>query len=278
MTPFAWLLLSASLSAPVAAPVSPVYAILDVANEKGEVTALSSFIGDELSLRYATDSGFALVERGQLRKVMREQGFQASGSIDEATATSLGKILGASRIITGQYYQMGDEYVAMVRVLDVSTAKVLRMSKVTFPKSSSTQALAQTVLGNSPVVVGTPKGPSGTTPTAAVEVRAEGPLVLEKCVGLGGGWIECSGYLVAPEKGRLRIGEQAPFFTDNGNLSTYYSIKAGGVSDAAFDVPMGIRVPVQITIRGSGKRFRDFRLIYSFAGKEYVIEGPRPIE
>lgn len=273
----AWLMLSACLSTSPSAPPTPVYAILDVANEKGEVTALSSFIGDELSLRYATDSGFALVERGQLRKVMKEQGFQASGSIDEATATSLGKILGASRIITGQYYQMGDEYVAMVRVLDVSTAKVLRMSKVTFPKSSSTQALAQTVLDMGvSSVASAPKGAPSTS-TAPAVVRAEGPLVLERCK-TEYSWVRCSGSLVAPEKGRLQIGEQAPFFTDNGILATFSQVYAGGVHNAAFDIPAGTSVPVSITFKGGGKRFRDFRLVYSFAGKEYVIEGPRPIE
>jgi len=272
----AWLLLSASLSSAPAASTAPVYAILDVANEKSEVTALSSYIGDELSLRYATDSGFALVERGQLRKVMKEQGFQASGSIDEATATSLGKILGASRIITGQYYQMGDEYVAMVRVLDVSTAKVLRMSKVTFPKSSSTQALAQTVLeAGTPSAVAASKGAPASTP-APVAARAEGPLVLERCKIDMGIW--CTGTLVAPVKGRLRIGEQAPFFTDNGVLSTFQCFYAGGVYGGDFEIPAGTSVPVDVKFNGRGKRFRDFRLVYSFAGKEYVIEGPRPIE
>jgi hypothetical protein len=275
----AWLVLSACLSASPSAPPTPVYAILDVANEKGEVTALSSFIGDELSLRYATDSGFALVERGQLRKVMKEQGFQASGSIDEATATSLGKILGASRIITGQYYQMGDEYVAMVRVLDVTTAKVLRMSKVTFPKSSSTQALAQTVLEmGASSVANAPKGAPSTNTAPAVE-RAEGPLVLERCQRYNFNDIDCRGTLKGSVTGRLQIGKpQAPFFTDNGLLSTFERFEVAGVWGGAVDIPAGTSVPVSINFNGKGKRFRDFRLVYSFAGKEYVIEGPRPIE
>jgi hypothetical protein len=172
---------------------------------------------------------------------------------------------------------MGDEYVAMVRVLDVSTAKVLRMSKVTFPKSSSTQALAQTVLdAGAPSVAAASKGAPAIT-TQPVVARAEGPLVLERCK-YEWSMVRCTGSLLAPEKGRLRIGDQAPFFTDNGNLATYSSMNAGGVDNAAFDIPAGISVPVTVYIRGSGKRFRDFRLVYSFAGKEYVIEGPRPIE
>lgn len=257
-------------------PAPSVYAVLDIANEKGELTALSSFLSDDLSMRYASDSGYVLVERGQLRKVMKEQGLQTSGAIDEATIASLGKFLGASRIITGQYYQLGDEYVAMVRVLDVATAKVLRMTKVAIPKSSSTQALAQTILSGAGGLGKEARPSSATSSGNGESVGSGGPLVLEKCNS--NGWpFQCVGTLVAPEKGRLVIGAQEPFFLDDGILTKYLYCKAGGVDNAAFDIPKGIKVPVVIAFSNYGKRFRDFRLTYSFAGKEYVIETPPPI-
>jgi len=249
---------------------SGTYAVLDIANEQGQQTALSSYIGDELSLRYASDSGYSLVERGQLKKVLKEHNLQATGAIDEATVSSLGKFLGASRIITGQYYQMGDEYVAMVRVLDVSTGKVLKMAKVNFPKSSSTQALAQTILQGAQTT-------SQITPEATPNQSGNiGPITLDKCVHNYG--TTCYGTLVSPVKGRLDIPqEQALFFYDDGILGKFVRFQIAG-TEQIFDVPAGTKVPVQISFTGSGKRFRDFKLKYTFAGKEYLIEGPRPIE
>lgn len=257
-------------------PAPSVYAVLDIANEKGELTALSSYLSDDLSMRYASDSGYVLVERGQLRKVMKEQGLQTSGSIDEATIASLGKFLGASRIITGQYYQLGDEYVAMVRVLDVSTAKVLRMTKVAIPKSSSTQALAQTVLTGTGSQGGVVRAQSEGLSKNVGSVGDSGPLVLESCSNSYGS-LKCLGNLLAPERGRLVIGKQESFFLDEGNLTLFSDYYAGDVAQARFDVPKGIKVPVVIYFSKAGKRFRDFRLTYSFAGKEYVIETPPPI-
>lgn len=250
------------------------YAILDIANEKGEITALSSFIGDDLSLRYASDSGYSLVERGQLKKVLKEHNLQATGAINDATISSMGKLLGASRILTGQYYQMGDDYVAMIRILDVATGKVLKMVKVNFPKSSSTQALAQTII-RSP----TEMGSKSVVTTSEAGGAEQGPLTLERCKAVAwDGGVTCYGVLISSTKGRFDIApDQDLFFLDDGIVSKYLGFSIAGTK-GNFDVPKGGKVPVEIKLSGIGKRFRDFHLKYTFAGKEYLIEGSRSIE
>src|ERR1035437_3575919 len=116
---------------------SATYALLDITNESGQVTALSNYIGDQLSFQYGSDSGYQLVERAQIHKVFKEHGFQSIGAVDASTAASLGKLLGATRLLTGSYFAVGDEYLAILRAIDVQTGKVLRMYKAVFPKSAS---------------------------------------------------------------------------------------------------------------------------------------------
>jgi len=254
------------------------YAVLDIANEKGELTALSSYIGDELSLRYASDSGYSLVERGQLKKVLKEHSLQASGTIDEATVSSLGRFLGASRIITGQYYQMGDDYVAMIRVLDVATSKVLKMAKVSFPKSSSTQMLAQTILGGAANSVG--QVVKSTTVASTELPQGQGPLLISKCKALVSNYY-CDGFLQSTENGQFDIPfDQQPFFLDDGNIAKFYTFHLAGSDNRKLEIPAGVKTHVEVVFTGTstGREFRTFKLKYSFAGKEYVLEGVKRIE
>ncbi len=274
-------MLFAALLLPLLGLVQPTpantYAVLDIANEKGELTALSSYIGDELSLRLGSDSGASLVERGQLKKVLKEHNLQASGAIDESTIASMGKFLGATRIMTGQYYQMGDDYVAMVRVLDVTTGKVLRMSKVSFPKSTSTQALATTIL-EAPQTL-----PNQRTPSETIGIVSpkSGPLQINKC-RKEGVLTFCHGVIFSSENGKLGISnDQPPYFLDNGNVVRFGDFEiAGSRANNNIEIPAGIKTNVRILIDDTkdAREFKTFKLKYSFAGRDYVIEGPRSIE
>ena len=259
---------------PTPAPAT-TYAVLDIANEKGEVTALSAFIGDELSLRYASDSGYSLVERGQLKKVLREQNLQASGALDETTTATLGKTLGATRIVTGQYYPLGDDFLAMVRVLDVATGKVLRMTKVSFPKSNSTQSLSLSVLVQAPTA---PEKPQ-PAPVAPLANPTQGPLSLGSCK-YDRPLIVCKATLQAQTNGRLDISrEQQPFFLNNGNFVKLTSYNVGNGSDNSVLIPAGIKTNVTLYFASEpAANFTSFQLKYSFAGEEFFIDGPRPIE
>jgi hypothetical protein len=261
-----------------ASAANGTYAVLDIANEKGELTALSSYIGDELSLRYASDSGYSLVERVQLKKVLKEHSLQVSGSIDEATISSMGKLLGASRIITGQYYQMGDDYVAMIRILDIATAKVVKMAKVSFPKSSSTQALALTVLGSTVTSVGPVAKASSSA--SSESSQSQGPLSITKCKALVSNYY-CDGFLQASENGQFDISyDQQPFFLDDGNIAKFYTFHLAGSNNRKLEIQAGIKANVEVVFTGTStaREFRTFKLKYSFAGKEYILEGVKRIE
>ncbi len=258
--------------APQANPSSTgSYAVLDIANEREEITSLSNYIGDELSLRYASDSGFSLVERGQLKKVLKEHGLQATGAIDESTIASLGKFLGATRIITGQYYQLGDNYVAMVRTIDVSTAKVLKMNKVEFPKSSSTQALAQTILIPAPSLAFAP-GPIATAlATAATASNTSiNTLKIETAGRSIYSEILLSGYFIPGEKGKFHFDRESLFITDAGDTAEFSRVDSPNENSI---YEKGIEIPIYLRFKKcNGKNFSRIVFKYTYARKDYVVE------
>jgi hypothetical protein len=76
---------------------------------------------DELVLALA-DGSLEVTDRQRLELVKREQGFQLSGDVSDETAVSIGKILGAGYVITGQLVKAGGRYRYRVSGINVETA------------------------------------------------------------------------------------------------------------------------------------------------------------
>jgi TolB-like protein len=86
-----------------------------------EHPSLSVYIMDELALALAGGS-LEVTDRQRLELVKREQGFQLSGDVSDETAVSIGKILGAGYVITGQLVKAGGRYRYRVSGINVETA------------------------------------------------------------------------------------------------------------------------------------------------------------
>lgn len=78
---------------------------------------------------------YDVVERVLLEQVMKEQGFQYSGIVNEEQITEIGKITGAETIIlpilTSPYY--GDSYILSIKMLDVKTGNIERQKVDSVP-------------------------------------------------------------------------------------------------------------------------------------------------
>jgi len=75
------------------------------------------------------NQGFNVVDRASLDRIRTEQRMQTSGEIDDRTAVSIGRFLGANYIITGRIVTT-DMTRLRLQVLDVQTADVLGSSIV----------------------------------------------------------------------------------------------------------------------------------------------------
>ena len=58
-------------------------------------------------------------------RIRREQNFQLSGEVDDNTAVSIGKIIGANIIVTGRVDGEGNLRRLRLRALDTQTAQVV---------------------------------------------------------------------------------------------------------------------------------------------------------
>ena len=118
----------------------PKIAVVDfTANER---TGLIHGLPDQITEDLVNTGQFDVYERGKLKSIMQEQGFQSSGFTDPQTAIQLGKLIGIQYIVTGQISDYGREVRAFrgynvnssttffrlkagIRLIDVETGRIL---------------------------------------------------------------------------------------------------------------------------------------------------------
>ncbi|MCL1931611.1 MAG: CsgG/HfaB family protein [Treponema sp.] len=84
----------------------------------------TEYIVGELEYILVNQSYF-ITDRSQLDRLRREQNFQMSGEVDDATAVSIGKFAGADIIVTGRVDGEGNLRRLRLRALNTQTAQVV---------------------------------------------------------------------------------------------------------------------------------------------------------
>ena len=103
-------------------PSGATVAVISIATNDLEV---AEFVLGEIPYLLVEARKFKVVDRNSLDKVRAEQGFQISGDVDDNTAISMGKMLGASIVMTGSVSGSGATRRLRVQALDVQTAEIL---------------------------------------------------------------------------------------------------------------------------------------------------------
>jgi curli biogenesis system outer membrane secretion channel CsgG len=99
-------------------------AIVYVSSSEPDTT---EFIANELEY-IMVNEGFTIIDRSQLDSIRQEQNFQLSGVVDDETAVSIGKIVGANIIITGSVTGTDSTRRLRLRALDIQTAQVMAVA------------------------------------------------------------------------------------------------------------------------------------------------------
>ena len=84
-------------------------------------TKISDYIWEELSYRLV-NSGMTVADRTNLPYIYKELNFQISGDVDDDTAQSIGKFIGAQSIITGDLVDIGKAYRLRINATNVEKA------------------------------------------------------------------------------------------------------------------------------------------------------------
>ena len=103
-------------------------AVLDM--EGRGVSALeAATLTDRLRSEMVALGVFSLVERGQMEMILEEQGFQQTGCTSAECAVEVGKLLGVQKMVAGSIGKIGALYTVDVRMFDVTTGQIERVSK-----------------------------------------------------------------------------------------------------------------------------------------------------
>jgi hypothetical protein len=106
-----------------------------------------------------------VVDRANLDKIRAEQGFQLSGEVDDDSAKSIGKLLGAGAIVTGSLTDLGEVYSLTLKTINIETATVAVSYLADLEKTSRIETLLAAAPPPAPVQKTAP-------PTAAPRTAA----------------------------------------------------------------------------------------------------------
>jgi hypothetical protein len=104
-------------------PDRTIVAIINIASKNIKT---SEYVIDELTVLFVNSGKYDVVDRQSLDIIRNEQNFQMTGEVDDNSIISIGHILGASVVITGNIDEEGGRL--RLKVLDVKTARILAMS------------------------------------------------------------------------------------------------------------------------------------------------------
>jgi hypothetical protein len=104
-------------------------AVLSVSSRSRET---SEFILEELAYILVETGSFKVVDRRSLDTIRKEQNFQLTGDVDDDSAVSIGKMLGANIVITGSVSGSDSTRRLRLKALDVKTAEIIAMASERF--------------------------------------------------------------------------------------------------------------------------------------------------
>ena len=105
----------------------PGVAVLDIASDNIE---LGVFATEEIILQLVKTRKFRVVDRDSIEVILKELHFQYSGVVNDETAVSIGKFIGASVIITGVIRQWDARTDFSLKILDVETAEIIDLISI----------------------------------------------------------------------------------------------------------------------------------------------------
>ncbi|MBD3290308.1 VWA domain-containing protein [candidate division KSB1 bacterium] len=109
-----------------------VLAVLNFQNNSGdtELNYLEEAIPEMLITNLAVSRQIKIVERTRIRDILEEQKLSLSGAVDEETATTIGKLLGANHLLYGGIFSSNDKLRIDARVSNTADGSIVIAEKM----------------------------------------------------------------------------------------------------------------------------------------------------
>jgi TolB-like protein len=106
-------------------------AVINMKNASGVTSGEIEVISDRLRGELFNTGKVNVMERDQMQEILKEQGFQQSGACtNEACMVEMGQLLGVEQLVTGSLGKVGSMFLVNLRVIDVKTAKIIKVVSV----------------------------------------------------------------------------------------------------------------------------------------------------
>jgi hypothetical protein len=218
-------------------PPKTMVALVSVASPS---TAFSTQVLTRLESAIVSRKNLVVVDRANLDKVREEQGFQLSGEVDDESAKSIGKLLGAGAIVTGSLADLGDVYSLTFKAINIETATVA----VSYLADLAKSARVETLLASGGGAAGMQTAQRGNTGGNTTAQAAQEP---------------ATPVPAAPPAPAYKVGDTGPagglIFYDKGNNSggwRYMEAAPEDISRKLFATEEGVGIEVQRAV-GTGK-------------------------
>jgi hypothetical protein len=150
-------------------PEGTKIALVSVASSSAQ---FSEYVINRLEAALVDGGKLVVVDRANLDKVREEQGFQMSGEVDDDSAKSIGRLLGAGAIATGSFTSIGDMYTLALKAINLETATVAVSYPADIARSTRIEALLASGGGAAATASGGRTATGGTSGgQAAAEAR-----------------------------------------------------------------------------------------------------------
>jgi len=128
----------------------PAVAIMDL-RPTAITTAEAKFLTDRLVIEIQQIGKLEVLEREKMDEILKEQGFQQSGSCDNTSClVEVGRLLPVEKIIGGSVGRIGSIFSVQLRTIDIQTGTVERTSNNDFSGSIEqllTEGVKEAALG-----------------------------------------------------------------------------------------------------------------------------------
>lgn len=131
---------------PTAATQLPAVVVWDFDNQSpvpalpgDRADFLRRALSENLTVALLQVAGLPVVERQRLKDLLAEQQVGSGDLADEDARLRLGKIVGASRMVFGGFFVIGDQVQVHMRVIETATSRVLFSDETTAPMAGVMQ-------------------------------------------------------------------------------------------------------------------------------------------
>lgn len=142
--------------------------------DKEDFEALRKGIAAMLISELAQNRNVRLVDRGEIQRLLDEQGLAVAERVDRETAAKIGKLVGARYMIAGSFIDLYGDFRVDARIIDVETGEILKVVR-SDPKlhdrrdmSRMIQSVAERIMVDAKL----PPLPAGTAARATVPTEA----------------------------------------------------------------------------------------------------------